>query len=732
MQTNFINIAKKCIQNGYSVLPINPQSKRPALETWERLKDHRLTEKECERAFYGDVIIARIGGKISGNLEMIDIDNHLGNAEKIFNDLQGVIDTFNLPCETTKNGGYHIFYKCSSPVEGSHKLARSLDELGKPTTTIETRAEGGYCVTSPSPGYTMINGDLLNIPVIDAEKREYILSECRSFNTYVKEENIPVFDNNRVGNIGDRLGDVYNNSQEGIAEAKALLRRAGWVFDKSETAVRRPGKNDIGYSATFGKTFSKSGGHPLFWVFSSNAYPFEDEHGYSPFSIFAILAHNGDYSSAASELSDRRSPIRKYDKKRDMGLPPLKNRNMQLQPQEQVAPEVSIKEQMIAAKEKKSPLDDVIRYLDIAYDFRFDIIKNIVQYKHRTSQAWEDCNDNDIYCELLQVGIKVKKEDLRSLLGSKYVPRYDAFKSYFEQLPKWDGKNWFVAFSDYITVDDKEFFTVMLEKQFVRAIKCALEPDFYNRFAFVLQSDTQEDGKSRLIQYFNPFGSEYYSTEFLTSNKDSIIALSENFIYNLDDLDDMNKQVGGMGKLKSLLAKSAISLRAPYGHQKVQMPRRCTFFGSTNKYEFLTDSLNTRWLIFHERKIDWRVFKDIDVHKMWAQAYAKYQDEYYEWDLTTEEKNKREKMNLGYKESSLEQEILAKFFVKTNSEYDVMSLGDIARRVSQLSNYNNRINLNLSYMQDLLKSMGFKEVSKVVNNTVLKWYQIRESEEATY
>jgi len=59
---------------------------------------------------------------------------------------------------------------------------------------------------------------------------------------------------------------------------------------------RRPGK-DSGWSATL-----KDG---VFYVFSSNASPFEPNQGYAPFAVYALLAYGGDYEEAARSLRER-------------------------------------------------------------------------------------------------------------------------------------------------------------------------------------------------------------------------------------------------------------------------------------------------------------------------------------------------------------------------------------------------------------------------------------------
>ena len=60
---------------------------------------------------------------------------------------------------------------------------------------------------------------------------------------------------------------------------------------------RRPGKSNGSHSATFdGK---------VFYVFSSNAAPFESGKGYSQFQVYTLLEHHGDFTESARALLDK-------------------------------------------------------------------------------------------------------------------------------------------------------------------------------------------------------------------------------------------------------------------------------------------------------------------------------------------------------------------------------------------------------------------------------------------
>jgi hypothetical protein len=59
----------------------------------------------------------------------------------------------------------------------------------------------------------------------------------------------------------------------------------------------RPGKLGKACSATLGFVAPR-----VFYNFSSSAPPFQPNHPYAPFAIFALLQHGGDFGAAAKVL----------------------------------------------------------------------------------------------------------------------------------------------------------------------------------------------------------------------------------------------------------------------------------------------------------------------------------------------------------------------------------------------------------------------------------------------
>lgn len=286
------------LRAGLAVLPANKAQKRPWLPRWNEFQTRLPTEEEVRR-WFAEPREAQclVCGKVSGNLEVIDFDNqgelYARWKEAIPPDLLA-----RLVIERTQSGGYHVAYRFQDEVCGSIKLAER-ERDGKKITLIETRGKGGLILCAPSDGYTLVQGDYTALPVLTKEEREtllwaaYHLDECPHDPKPERLSNDGVADTACGNDFTDRPGDEFNAR----GDIRPVLVKHGWtslgVQPDGNEHWRRPGKTE-GNSATL-----KDG---VFYVFSSNAAPFEPEHGYSPFHVYSLLEHGGDFSAAASSL----------------------------------------------------------------------------------------------------------------------------------------------------------------------------------------------------------------------------------------------------------------------------------------------------------------------------------------------------------------------------------------------------------------------------------------------
>ncbi len=317
--------ARAYLAAGLSVLPIRLDgTKAPALPKGHQLFVRRATEKDLIGWFApsragGPLGIAIAGGKVSGNLECLDFEKlSIFKAWAAIVDEQdpGLTERLNV-CKTPGRygePGVHVRYRCEDPVPGSTKLA-SETISGKTVCVIETRGEGGYAVAPGSPAAVHESGkeyeyatgpDLTSLAVISAAEREILIATARALNSVVQESDAKA-DSERIP--GGRLMPGTDFSLRGPDWAE-ILTPHGWTecrangFDAGGIRFwRRPGKGK-GWSATTGHCKGNDGAD-LFYVFTSNASPFESLRCYSKFRTWAILNHKGNLTDAARELGKK-------------------------------------------------------------------------------------------------------------------------------------------------------------------------------------------------------------------------------------------------------------------------------------------------------------------------------------------------------------------------------------------------------------------------------------------
>lgn len=285
---------------GMCALPANRSEKRPTLATWKDFQS-RLPEPAELTAWFsnGCDAVCLVAGSVSGNLELIDFDRGGELFEAWANKIPP--DLFDkLVIESSQSGGHHVAYRCQEPVSGNLKLAqRRIDD--SVITLIETRGEGGLLLCAPTSGYELVQGELTKLSELTVEERETLLFAARELNEYwVQTPSVA----QPVGPCGDlpssggsiRPGDDFNARGDVVA----MLKEHGWQpRHKSGDGNQhwtRPGKSH-GTSATL-----KDG---TFYVFSSNAHPFEPNSAYSAFGVLAMLEHDGDFEQAARSLSEQ-------------------------------------------------------------------------------------------------------------------------------------------------------------------------------------------------------------------------------------------------------------------------------------------------------------------------------------------------------------------------------------------------------------------------------------------
>jgi hypothetical protein len=288
-----------------------------------------LPGNELDLLFDKSYGIAIIAGKVSKNLICIDVDlkyDITGTLMPRLKDrlIEAIPDFFQRAVlQQTQSGGYHLIFRCDehTTIPGNKKLAMrnsTPDELAEDRKNntklsrservlIETRGEGGYFLVTPTPNYTLKKNSFDTIGIFTSDELDAVFATCRSFSeTFYEETTIDIpkakIVQQRASNEISPWDD-YNNKTDGVD----LLITYGWsstgYINNTTVKLLRPGKADSREHSAYYHTDTNK------LVVFSTSTPFDTEVGgripaYTPFAIYAVYEHNGDYHKAILALRD--------------------------------------------------------------------------------------------------------------------------------------------------------------------------------------------------------------------------------------------------------------------------------------------------------------------------------------------------------------------------------------------------------------------------------------------
>ena len=303
------------------VPPREDGSKRP-IGPWKRYMRVRPTLEELDRWYGSHTGIGLVCGATSGGLELLEFEGRAVLAGRSGAFLRLATETGLAELveriragyqERTPSGGIHLLYRVPTPRANTklatrpatpEELADDPDDRVK--VLIETRGEGGYTIVAPSAGavhpsgraWTLERGGFATIATISDAERDAIFALARMLDeTPPADAATPP----HSGDHGERPGDRYDAAPDVGERTLALLLRHGWTAvrrDGDVVYLRRPGKAGPGISASLG--YIAPG---VLRVFSTST-PFGTEKAYSPFGVYAVLEHSGDFAAAARALAD--------------------------------------------------------------------------------------------------------------------------------------------------------------------------------------------------------------------------------------------------------------------------------------------------------------------------------------------------------------------------------------------------------------------------------------------
>jgi len=351
-------------------------------------------------------------------------------------------------------------------------------------------------------------------------------------------------------------------------------------------------------------------------------------------------------------------------------------------------------------------------FLNANFCFRNNLVAHQIEYKDIDKEEYGELNENNLHRFLQLANEKFSLSNLKSLLQSDFVPNYDPFLGYFESLPEWDSQTDYIdQWANYVKAKDQEAFNRHFKKMLVRCVACALKGLYYNKQAFILVGHKQNTGKSTWVRALCPSALRHYISENMSTDKDALMCLAENFIINLDELAILDKKE--INYIKSLLSKDRVKVRRPFDTRGTTDSRRASFFGSTNNEDFLTDETGSvRWLCFEIEGIDFSYTENCSIDQVWSQAYSLYKAG-FKCELTSEEVKENEDRNKRFQRLSLESQLIQKCFMAgTQDCHDTFYtstdiLNDISEKYPAI-----RSQLKVGNIGKAMVSLGFTRESE--------------------
>lgn len=266
-----------------------------------------------------------------------------------------------------------------------------------------------------------------------------------------------------------------------------------------------------------------------------------------------------------------------------------------------------------------------------------------------------------LYNSIILEGITYGAEDLKSLIKSDFTTSYNPIRQYLDGLPDWTGEDHFSRLCSFIETGLSERLESQFTKWFIRMIRCALEPEYFNKQMLVLVSERQNIGKTSFLRWLLPKElSKYYQENPDLKDKDALLAATQCIFLNFDELGALKRF--GL-EFKALMSMGQIRVRKHYASSSSSLIRVCSMVASTNEYDFISDeSGSVRYLAFEVFNLDFNYSSEISIDSLWAQAYAYYKADSCSGEMSREELEENAVANEQFMDQPEVETIIRKFY----------------------------------------------------------------------
>ena len=230
------------------------------------------------------------------------------------------------------------------------------------------------------------------------------------------------------------------------------------------------------------------------------------------------------------------------------------------------------------------------QFLNEHYEFRRNELRGVVEYVKKPVEGapdWhvlteEDLNSIIIHAMREDVCEKGNPQtDIKLLVQSNEVPRFNPIQDYLNHLPTWDGQNHVAQLFSRIpgiTTEQHAFLAIWLRSVVAHWLQMDL---LHGNETVPTLIGAQGCGKSTFVaRLLPPQLRMYYLDHLNLSNKhDKEMALTNNLLVNLDELEAISPSQHA--SLKQTLSKSKVNGRPIYGTAQKDRLRYASFVATT-------------------------------------------------------------------------------------------------------------------------------------------------------
>ena len=562
---------------GLSIIPV-ALTKKPIIKSWSEFQSTITPIALWHSHYINQGTVGIITGKISGNLECIDIDIKNDPTGKIITEYSNIIPPDllkKLVIQSTPSGGRHFIYRCpDATIDKNLKLALHSDR----TVILETRGEGGYFCTSKvnnkvMQGVLELENLYEDIPVITPEERNLLLELARSLTRF--------FPSGNTSKNGEPF--VYNepainefNNKYLIVE---LFEKHGWSAvkeDDQKIYLLRDGSSAVhsGYYFKDSKTF---------FCFSTST-EFQPEKPYNHFQVLQVLEGKNDYRTTVRLLKDYGYEVK--------------------------------------TKPDKITSDDIAKYLNdkgVRYD-------TFIQDLTINGKIIEELDYNTLYIDLKKHFDKeIPRTRFEETIKSNYITVINPLLEFIEANKDRHPVGMFERWLDCMVLKNKSIDRTLLikylKKWYVGMIAQALGYEYPNEFFLTLLSVEQGLGKTTLLRnYTLPKELHGYRKEHSLSFDDDFKVLMSQALLIVDD--EMDGRSYEQDKtFKTVLSTKELTMRRKYDRRISTIKRRCSFAGSGNYLFVVREQQNRRIIPLEIEKIHFEKLAEIDYTDLFMEAY---------------------------------------------------------------------------------------------------------------